>query len=191
MVDGASLLATMFSGMLAANRWSEARGENTLDSGAPWYATYETQDRKHVAVGAIEPKFYAELIDRLGLARGRPARARRPCALAGTARPARGGVPHQDPRRMVQRFRGVGCVFRSGPDLSRKTRASAQYARAAYTKVGNVEQPAPAPRFARTPGAVRRAPPERGALGRDALVEWGFSPAEIDQLAALGLGFAR
>ena len=64
-------------------------------------------------------------------------------------------------------------------------------ARAAYTKVGNVEQPAPAPRFSRTPGAVRGAPPERGAWGRDALVEWGFSPNEIDQLAALGMGFAR
>jgi len=67
MVDGASLLATMFSGMLAAGRWSEARGENILDTGAPWYDVYETGDGKHVAIGAIEPKFYEELLLRLGL----------------------------------------------------------------------------------------------------------------------------
>ena len=67
MVDGASLLATMFSGMLAANRWSETRGENVLDTGAPWYDTYETRDGKYVAIGSIEPKFYDELLERLGL----------------------------------------------------------------------------------------------------------------------------
>src|SRR5258706_3590952 len=67
MVDGASLLATMFSGMLAAKRWSETRGENLLDTGAPWYDVYETKDGKHVAIGAIEPKFYDELLSRLSL----------------------------------------------------------------------------------------------------------------------------
>ena len=67
MIDGASLLATMFAGMLAAGQWSEARGENVLDSGAPWYDTYATRDGKHVAIGAIEPKCYAELLERLSL----------------------------------------------------------------------------------------------------------------------------
>jgi len=57
--------------------------------------------------------------------------------------------------------------------------------------VGGVEQPAPAPRFSRTPGAVGRAPPERGALGREALADWGFSRAELDRLASLGVGFAE
>src|SRR6267142_269359 len=67
MVDGAALLAAMFAGFLAANNWSEARGENILDSGAPWYDVYETADRKYVAIGAIEDKFYAELCQRLQL----------------------------------------------------------------------------------------------------------------------------
>ena len=62
-------------------------------------------------------------------------------------------------------------------------------ARAAHVRVGGVTQPAPAPRFSRTPGAVRGAPPERGARGRDALVDWGFTGAQVDELAALGLGF--
>ena len=68
MVEGASLLTTMFWGMHAAHLWSDARGENILDSGAPWYDTYETSDARDVAIGAIEPKFYAELLARLGLA---------------------------------------------------------------------------------------------------------------------------
>ncbi len=68
MVDGASLLATMFSGFLAAGMWKDgARGVNVLDSGAPWYDTYATRDGGHVAIGAIEAKFYAELLERLGL----------------------------------------------------------------------------------------------------------------------------
>src|SRR5207248_963156 len=67
MIDGASLLTTMFWGMSAAGRWNEKRGDNVLDSGAPWYDTDQTRDDKYVALGAIEPKFYAELLERLGL----------------------------------------------------------------------------------------------------------------------------
>src|SRR5664279_188706 len=68
MVDGASLLATMFSGFIAAGQWRDGvRGANVLDSGAPWYDTYATRDGKHVAIGAIEGKFYADLLARLGL----------------------------------------------------------------------------------------------------------------------------
>src|SRR5438477_618678 len=65
MVDGAALLAAMFAGFLAAGGWSEERGANILDSGAPWYDVYETADGKHVAIGAIEDKFFAELCTRL------------------------------------------------------------------------------------------------------------------------------
>ena len=68
MIEGASLLTTMIWGMQAAQHWSDRRGANVLDSGAPWYDTYETKDGKYVAVGAIEPKFYLELLAGLGLA---------------------------------------------------------------------------------------------------------------------------
>jgi alpha-methylacyl-CoA racemase len=62
-------------------------------------------------------------------------------------------------------------------------------ARRSYVATGGVDQPAPAPRLSRTPGAVERPPPERGALGREVLADWGFSRAEVDRLAALGVGF--
>src|SRR5262245_49607556 len=67
MVEGASLLAAMFAGFLHSKQFSEARGENILDTGAPWYNVYETRDGKHVSVGAIEKRFYEELLQRLGL----------------------------------------------------------------------------------------------------------------------------
>src|SRR5215467_1879325 len=68
MVEGASLLAAMFAGFLAAKNWSEERGTNILDTGAPWYDVYETKDGKYVSIGAIEAKFYEDLLSRLGLA---------------------------------------------------------------------------------------------------------------------------
>src|SRR5689334_11671515 len=67
MVDGAALLAATFSGFLAGGQWSEERGVNILDTGAPWYDVYETKDGQYVAIGAIEPKFFSELIRRLEL----------------------------------------------------------------------------------------------------------------------------
>jgi alpha-methylacyl-CoA racemase len=189
MVDGASLLAAMFAGLLAAKSWSEARGENVLDSGAPWYDAYETKDGRYVAIGAIEPKFYAELIERLG--------------LAGEALPAqhdRAGWPELR-ARFAQAFRSrtrdEWCRVFDGSDacfapvlaFSEARQHPHAAARGGYVEVGGVEQPAPAPRFGRTPGAVRRPPPERGALGGEALADWGFSAKEVERLASLGVGF--
>jgi alpha-methylacyl-CoA racemase len=189
MVDGASLLTTMFWGMAAAGHWSETRGANVLDSGAPWYDTYATSDGRHIAVGAIEPKFYAELLRGLG--------------LEDEALPAqhdRAGWPTLR-RRLAEvigaRSRDDWCHVFSGSDACvapvltfAEARTHAQsIERGAHVDVGGVAQPAPAPRFSRTPGAARRPPPERGAQGHEALVDWGFAPAEIDRLRALGLGY--
>src|SRR5687767_10140568 len=67
MIDGTALLAAMFSGFLAAGSWSETRGDNILDTGAPWYDVYETKDGKYVSIGSIEGRFYEELLERLKL----------------------------------------------------------------------------------------------------------------------------
>jgi alpha-methylacyl-CoA racemase len=190
MFEGASLLATMHHGMVAAGQWQEERGVNLLDSGAPWYDTYETSDGRFVAIGAIEPKFYQELLERLGLANAQ--------------------LPSQHDRAgwpvLRKRFAEV-FLTRTRDEWSRVFVASdACFApvltfaearshpyhtsRASHVEVEGIHQPAPAPRFSRTPGEVRRPPPERGALGREALSDWGFGAAEIEKLRALGLGFA-
>jgi alpha-methylacyl-CoA racemase len=182
MIDGASLLTTMFWGLTAARRWNETRGDNILDSGAPWYDTYETRDGKFIAVGAIEPKFYAELLRRLGLSdeslpdqhdrAGWPVLRERFAAVIRT------------------RTRDEWCSVFDGSDacvapvlsFAEASTHPHNVARGAHVVIGDIVQPAPAPRFSRMPGGVRGPPPERGALGREALRDWGFSPAEIERM---------
>jgi alpha-methylacyl-CoA racemase len=189
MVEGASLLGAMFSGFLAARQWQEERGTNILDTGAPWYDVYQTRDGKFVSIGAIEAKFYQELLERLGLANE---------PLPGQY--DRTGWP-QLRARFVQRFRsrtreewckafeGSDACFAPVLGFSEARQHPHNVARKAFVTVAGVEQPAPAPRFSRTPAAVRHAPPERGEGGRQALADWGFGETEIARLNSLGLGF--
>ena len=186
MVEGASLLAAMFSGFLAANRWSEERGANILDTGAPWYDCYETKDGRHVAIGAIEPKFFEELVARLQLSGLPPQneRARWPEmreAFAGTFR-----TKTRD--EWVKVFEGSDACFAPVLSFSEARAHPHNVARRGYVSVAKVAQPAPAPRFSATPAEVRREPPERGALGRAALADWGFSAADVQRLHNAGLG---
>jgi len=186
MVEGASLLAAMFAGFLAAGRWSEERGVNILDTGAPWYGTYETKDGKYVAIGAIEAKFYEELVARLGL-EGLPPqneRARWPEMRAAFERAFR--TKTRDEWCAV--FEGSDACFAPVLSFSEARRHPHNVARRSYVTQASVEQPAPAPRFSATPAAVRRDPPERGAGGREALADWGFDAAGIARLRAAGLG---
>jgi len=188
MVDGASLLATMFAGMLASGIWSEQRGVNVIDGGAPWYDTYETRDAKFVSIGAIEPKFYRELLERLGLADAAlPAqqdRARWPELRAAFT------------RAFAARTRDEWCAVFDGSDacfapvltFSEARVHPHALARDAFTTVGEIAQPAAAPRFDRTPGFIGGPPPARGAGGREALRDWGFDSAQIEHLASLGIG---
>ena len=189
MVDGASLLATMFSGMLAAKRWSETRGENVLDTGAPWYDTYETRDGKYVAIGAIEPKFYEELVFRLGLKDQNlpPQNDRKSWPALRKLFTEKFKEKTRDDWCKV--FDGSDACFAPVLTFSEARAHPHNAARHTFVRSGKVDQPAPAPRFSRMPGAIRRAPPERGEGGRQALVDWGFSPAGIEKLKSSGLNF--
>jgi alpha-methylacyl-CoA racemase len=190
MVEGASLLATMFAGMLAAGSWKEERGSNILDSGAPWYDVYETKDAKYVSIGSIEPKFYDDLLQRLQLDK-----ATLPAQHDRKGWPALRTLFSE---KFKQKTRDEWCTVFEDSDAcfapvltfsEAKTHAH-NASRKSFVTVGKVEQPAPAPRFSRTPGKVRHAPPERGEGGGQALRDWGFSENEISQLKDKGLGFA-
>jgi len=189
MVDGASLLATMFAGMLAAGRWSEARGENVLDTGAPWYDVYETKDGKYVAIGSIEPKFYEELIFRLGL-EGREVPPQHDRKGWPVLRKLLAGKFKEKSRdEWCEVFEGSDACFAPVLTFSEARAHPHNAARGNSVRIGGGEQPAPAPRFSRTPGGVRGAPPERGAGGRQALLAWGFPASAVEELGALGLRF--
>jgi alpha-methylacyl-CoA racemase len=187
MVDGAALLAAMFAGFLAAGSWSEERGANILDSGAPWYDVYETADGKFVAIGAIEDKFFAELCQRLQLSDLPPQheRARWPEMRRRFAETFRARTREE----WCRVFEGSDACFAPVLSWSEARAHPHSTGRTAYRELGGVPQPAPAPRFSRTKPELGRAPPGRGEGGRQALADWGFSPDQIGALRALGLGF--
>jgi alpha-methylacyl-CoA racemase len=185
MVDGTALLAAMFSGFLAAGSWSEERGANILDTGAPWYDVYETKDGQHVAIGAIEPKFFAELLARLQLGdlpaqndRSRWPQMRRRFAEAFRTRTR---------DEWCRVFEGADACFAPVLAWSEARAHPHSIFRKSYVSIANVAQPAPAPRFSRTPGAIGRPPPERGEGGSQALADWGFDAEARLRLESLGL----
>jgi len=190
MVEGASLLGTMFSGMLAAGSWKEERGANMLDTGAPWYEVYETSDGKYVSIGSIEAKFYEDLLQRLSLDK-----AVLPAQHDRKGWPALRKVFAE---KFLAKSRDEWCKVFDGSDacfapvlnFSEARTHAHNAARRSFVTVGKVEQPAPAPRFSRTAAAIRRAPPERGEGGRQALLDWGFSEGDISGFKSRGLGFA-
>ena len=174
MVDGSAMLASFLYGLLAAGAWQDGRGTNVLDGGAPFYDTYTTADGRHMAVGALEPKFYAELLARLGLdAAGLPAQY------------DRSGWPELR-ARFTEAFAGSdACV---APVVSPRNAPAHPHnaARGTFIDVGGVIQPAPAPRFARTPAGPPSPPVRPGSDTRDVLAELGLTPAEITDLRDRG-----
>ena len=189
MVEGASLLAAMFSGFLAAQSWSEERGVNILDTGAPWYDVYETKDAEYVSIGAIEAKFYEDLLSRLGVAAqdlpGQHERTRWPELRELLRRKFK----EKTRAEWCEAFEGSDACFAPVLTFSEARAHPHNVARHASVHSGRVDQPAPAPRFSRTPGAIRRAPPERGEGGRQALLDWGFSNPDLEKFKTLGLRF--
>ena len=188
MLDSANLMTSMFAGLQANGQWEGERGANLLDGGAPWYDSYATADGQYVAIGAIESKFYAVLIERLGLdAATLPAqhdRARWPELRERLAQAFRSRTRDD----WCHAFDGADACFAPVLSFAESRVHAHNLARGRTLTIDGVEQPAPAPLFKRTPGAVRHGPPARGAMGLAALTDWGFAQSEIDAMVALGLG---
>lgn len=186
MSEGAATLMAMFYGRMAAGQWQDERGVNVLDTGAPWYDAYETADGKHVAIGAIEGRFYAELLQRLGLdPKGLPAqheRKRWPELRAAFSAAFKTKTRDEWCREME----GTDVCFAPVMSIAEAPQHAHNKARGAFVEIDGVAQPAPAPRFSRTPGAIARGAPERGEGGAQALVDWGFDPSEIEGFRAGG-----
>jgi alpha-methylacyl-CoA racemase len=186
MVEGAALLAAMFAGFIGAGTWSEERGSNILDTGAPWYNVYETQDGKFVSIGSIEERFYKELLAKLQLnEKDLPQHDRAKWPQMKTLFEKTFKAKTRD--EWVKVFEGSDACFAPVLSWSEAPRHPHNRARSAYVSVARVEQPAPAPRFSRTAPEVRGRPPERGEGGAQALKDWGFSEAEVKALTSRGL----
>jgi alpha-methylacyl-CoA racemase len=173
MVDGASSLMTVFHGLLAQGVWRDARGENDLDSGAPWYDTYECSDGRHVAIGALENKFFAELVERMGLDRSIVAkqndRAGWPAMRALLTESFRTKTRDE----WCRLLEGTDACFAPVLSLREAPAHPHMQARNTFQEHFGVLQPGAAPRFSRTPGQVQGPAPARGEGGDSAVREWG------------------
>jgi alpha-methylacyl-CoA racemase len=186
MVDGAALLAGMMHGLRAAGQWGE-RGSNLLDSGAWFYEVYETADGRYVSLGAIDGGSRAELLRRTGLADDVDGGGPVPDADDRASWPA---MKARVAALMRTKTRDEWCALLEGTDACFAPVLDPGEApehlhlreRGTFTEVGGVVQPAPAPRFSRTPGAVTAPPPAPGEHTGEALADWGFAPDEIAAL---------
>jgi alpha-methylacyl-CoA racemase len=186
MVDGSAVLMTMMWGLKKIGFWDETLGVNILDTGAPFYDTYETSDGRFISLGSLEPQFYAELIRRLG--------------LEGE------DLPNQMDRdgwdalrtRFTQLFKtktrdewdailaGSDACYAPVLTMSEATENEHIKARGTIIERGGVPQPAPAPRFSRTAPEVQRDAPWPGQHTDAALTDWGVDAAEITKLRETG-----
>jgi alpha-methylacyl-CoA racemase len=182
MVDGAAVLMTMMWSFKAMGIWDEALGVNMLDTGAHFYDVYETSDGKFISLGAIEPQFYAELLDRLGLA-GEELPAQMDGSQWDATRERFAAVIKTKTRdEWAQIFEGSdACV---APILTMSEAAQHPHVKARGTVIerDGVPQPAPAPRFSRTAAEVVRGAPWPGQHTDEALGDWGFSASDIAKL---------
>jgi alpha-methylacyl-CoA racemase len=186
MVDGAASLMSSTYGLYAAGMINDRRGENLVDSGSHFYDVYETADGKFVSIAAIEAKFYAELLQRLGLENE--------------------ALPEQMDRqrwpelkeRLTKVFRtktreewcdileGTDVCFAPVLSFDEATQHPHNKARETFIEVAGVVQPAPAPRFSRTPSQVQKPPATPGEHTEEGLLDWGFSQEEIAKLREAG-----
>jgi alpha-methylacyl-CoA racemase len=187
MIDGAALLMAPLFGASESGFWSDRRGTNLLDSGAPFYDCYECADGGYVAVGAIEPQFYAALLEGLDLAGealpGQHDQAGWPTLRARFAAAFRARSRDE----WEAHFAGRGACVTPVLTMHESSVHPQPTAWGTFTEVGGARQPAPAPRFSRTPARVDRPPSAPGADTTEALLAWDVPADEIARLRAAGV----
>ncbi|MFE9381996.1 CaiB/BaiF CoA transferase family protein [Streptomyces sp. NPDC007025] len=184
IVDGTSHLTAMIQGLLAAGGWQDRRAANLLDGGCPFYGTYATADGGFMAVGALEPAFYAEFTRLLGIAEEAPPRAD-PAAWDELRELIAARFASRTRAEWTEVFEDSdACV---APVLSLTEAPSHPHlaARGTYLEHSGIAQPAPAPRFSATPTRVTSAPARPGAHTAQVARDWGV-PALTAPAAAGG-----
>lgn len=188
MTDGSALSTTLLYGLFQSGNWTRNRQDNFLDGASHWYDTYECADGKYVSIGSIEPNFYALLLQKLGL--------------------------HDDPdfaqqndrkrwpelkKRVAEIFRSKTreewCALLEGSDVCfapvldfvEAPEHPHNVARGVFTQVNGVTQPAPAPRFSKTPSTIATGPPTSGEHTADVLAAAGYSEGELEELRERGV----
>jgi alpha-methylacyl-CoA racemase len=186
MSDGAASLMAMFYGFKGAGIWKDERRSNLLDGGAHFYDTYQCSDGKWISIGSIEPQFYALLLEKTGITD--------PQFANQMSRDEWPELKSKLADVLSKKTQAEWCAIMDATDicfapvltLDEAPNHAHNVARETFVTVEGVVQPAPAPRFSATPGAIQGPPPKIGAHNDEALGQWGFSAAEVDALRASG-----
>jgi len=184
IVDGVSSLMTMQYSLKQMGQWSDNRGTNLIDGGAPFYNVYETSDGLYVSIAPVEGRFYGEMLSRIGLGHEELPRQN---DSKGWAK-----LNSRFAEIFKSRTRDEWCQLLEGTDACfAPVLTTAEYAshphsidREAFVEIDGVTNPSPAPRFSRTPSRVTRVPPEIGQDTAEVLKDWGIADEQVDALRA-------
>ncbi len=186
MSDGAASLMAMFYGMKGSGMWKDERRGNLLDGGAHFYDTYQCSDGGWISIGSIEPQFYALLLEKTGITdpqfKNQMSRDEWPELGAKLAAVIRTKTRDE----WCDLMAGTDVCFAPVLTLEEAPKHAHNAARQTFVTIEGVVQPAPAPRFSATPGAVQGPPPAIGAHSDTALTDWGFAAEEVERLKAVG-----
>lgn len=186
MTDGAASLMSMFYGMKASGFWTDRKGDNLLDGAAHFYDTYETADGKWVAIGSIEPQFYALLLEKTGIAdpefQAQMDKSKWPSLKAKVANVIRTKTRDEWDVLMLN----TDVCYAPVLSLDEAPRHPHNVSRQTFVEIDGVVQPNVAPRFSRTVPKVQGPAPHAGAHTESALKDWGFSGADIHALSQAG-----
>ena len=186
MIDGASSLMAAIYGLRGAGVWNDNRGENILDTGAHYYNVYETSDGKYVSIGSIEGKFYAELLRLTGLEGEKPPRQNDRTQWPAFQERLKAVFKTKTRDQWCAIMEGSEVCFAPVLTMIEAPQHPHNRHRGTFVEVDGVVQPAPAPRFSRTPSKIQRPPARPGEHTEEGLREWGFSASELEQLRSSG-----
>lgn len=186
MVDGAALLASMMYGLKAMGIWEGGRGSNLLDSGSHFYEVYETSDSKFISLGGIEQHFYEEMLERLDLADADLGAQLDATRWVHNKQVIAARVREKTRDEWDAVFEGSDACYAPVLDMTEAPYHPHNAARGTFVEVAGIAQPAPAPRFTRTPNDVPTPPAHAGQHTDEVLAAWGFSERDITDLRSSG-----
>jgi alpha-methylacyl-CoA racemase len=188
MVDGAAQLMWMFHGLEAMGVWDASqRGSNLLDGGAHFYDTYECADGEYIALGSIEPQFYAQLVELAGLSKTDFGDQNNREKWPGMKQKLAAVIREKSRAQWCELMEGTDVCFAPVMSFLEAPSHPANVARETYIEVDGLVQPAPAPRFSRTPSAVAHGVHGAGEDTAATLRAMGFAEREIGELTEAGV----
>lgn len=186
MVDGAASLMTLFYGLHAAGIWRNERGCNFLDGAAPFYRAYKTSDEKFVVVCAIEPHFFAALLETLGIGDIYPHEQHDQAKWHAQQNILESKFATRTRADWCEVFSGTDACVAPVLSLTEAPLNAHNEARKTFIEVDGIVQPGPAPRFSRTESEVNGGPDRPAGSGRQLLTDWGFTDEELGELNSAG-----